>query len=1559
MEIKQLFKSNTIFWQCLFYASWLVVLLGAALSVFDIFVVDNIADYRFALLPDTTLALLLAAFILFAALGTRSAVYYLALALLAALAAAGLLLHQPITVGTLRLTLLSAEARMPPLQSAAFLLFCFGWLCWRRGKVGRWLFVAAQSVLLVFCITLLLIEHFTTHHISLSISPAAGVNTALYLIMLAVAGLSYWQFAPRWMLIMKSGLSWSLTLLIASSATLLWFNVTHQQQADIIRQANMLHERLQRSVDNLLHEQYGVIHRLAERLAWIQQPLSESYMATESQGYLRDFSYVEYLTVLNQRGGAIFSSARDEETREWFAEYLQQNPVYLTSTADVLEIQYYYDSEMDHAFVYSALPIDSTTEAEAAWLVAGISYIEAMQSVFPQLLPLGYHVRVRPETYDAMLFESAGFHDKLNLLAQRKITFPAGLNWDLDILLDLNTSPRHLTSTAGIILLAGWLATVLAMLSQQLYQLSLRHRTRLLTINDRLRHSLNQAERLRFSQQQIMDHSVDFLCSVDERGYFTQVSRSCLELFGYSEEEMLARPLLDFVHPDDKILTARETELVRSGKQPQGFRNRYIRKDGDVIHLMWSARWSSQYQTMFATARDISPLVRQERYLNAQQNILRMISTEQPLDQILTEVCMLAEHQAPTTRACVMLNTNNTLSVAATPSVSSQFKAALLQIIIADNSSCCGAAAYQKSLVITESLQADDACPPLKEAAMAEGIQACWSLPMVSNNEDVIGTFDLYCTSARSPRKDELELMITCSRFAAVAIERAEQKAELQQNEQRYRSLYEFNPDPVFSFDVKGLFLNMNEAGCKLLGVTEQEITGTNFATLLPPEHLSIVKQYFKQVVAGNAQRYETQVVNRHGQVIDLLVTNLPIRVNRQVVGVFGIAKDISERNKTASALNDALKRAARQSEVLAGLNECALGIHSDWDNSTMLQYIAAQLCKILPCKQALFFVNAGLYNTATLQVSHNELSDTSLIDTEITNEIQSVLNLSLSQATQINSDWLQRHNNDVSALLAQTVTAQYIVASPLKDRLGNVIGSLVIADDNNNRFADDDALIVEQFAKLAFSALEYRQLLRTVIAAEQDLQRQLQFNSAVTNSMTDALLVTDIDGVITFLNPEAKRLLVIDSAATKPDTPLHITDVLPLTSQQWQPFKSYSTELKLAVGPDSSSEQQFFACSTTPLQTGTSQGGWVITLHNVTAQRKASAAMQERDQFFTLSLELFCLLDLTGHFIQVNPAFSQVLKYKPEELIGHTYFKLVDKQDHKKIADAVVALTQGELIQDLEFRAYTKEGELRWMQISAALENDIIFCAARDITANRAAMVQLELTLKELQRSNAELNEFAYVASHDLQEPLRKIRTFGERLNQKAQQLDEQGRDYVERMSLAAERMQNLINDLLLYSRLNAGELQYEQVDMHILVTEVLTDLEFQVRSSSATIELQHLSTIWADARQLRQLVQNLLSNALKFRRPDVALTIVVGMQRQEQQVIFFVEDNGIGFDQQYADKIFNPFQRLHSRSEYAGTGIGLSIVKKIAERHGATISVQTKEGLGSRFNIIFSAQH
>ncbi|MFN8310636.1 MAG: PAS domain S-box protein [Chitinophagales bacterium] len=349
------------------------------------------------------------------------------------------------------------------------------------------------------------------------------------------------------------------------------------------------------------------------------------------------------------------------------------------------------------------------------------------------------------------------------------------------------------------------------------------------------------------------------------------------------------------------------------------------------------------------------------------------------------------------------------------------------------------------------------------------------------------------------------------------------------------------------------------------------------------------------------------------------------------------------------------------------------------------------------------------------------------------------------------------------------------------------------------------------------------------------------------------------------------------------------------------------------------------------------------------------------------------------------NKGAQRIKGYKAEDIIGRSFENFYSKEDREnglpnKILER--ALATGRAAQ--EGWRVRNDGTLFWAStVLTALHDEsgqvIGFSkVTRDLTRIKEAQDkiqlhagQLELKNKELEKKNAELQSFAYVSSHDLQEPLRKIQTFASRiLDRESATMTENGKDYFRRMQDAANRMQTLIQDLLAYSRTNSAERKFERRQLSEIIDEVKSDLQVALTEKNGVVHLQDNIEVNVISFQFRQLFQNLIGNSLKFSRPGIVpvITITAELKRGSDLKIeglspkkvyshICISDNGIGFEMQYRDRIFEVFQRLHGRDEYSGTGIGLAIVKRIVDNHHGIINASGESGEGAQFDIYIPA--
>ncbi len=336
----------------------------------------------------------------------------------------------------------------------------------------------------------------------------------------------------------------------------------------------------------------------------------------------------------------------------------------------------------------------------------------------------------------------------------------------------------------------------------------------------------------------------------------------------------------------------------------------------------------------------------------------------------------------------------------------------------------------------------------------------------------------------------------------------------------------------------------------------------------------------------------------------------------------------------------------------------------------------------------------------------------------------------------------------------------------------------------------------------------------------------------------------------------------------------------------------------------------------------------------------------------------IVAITDRAGNIIHVNDKFCEISKYSREELMGKNHRILKSGRHPPEFyVEIWKAISSGQYWEG-EIQNRAKDGTYYWVNTSIVpLLNDknepYQYVSIRyEITQRKLAEENLIIYAQRLEASNRELQDFASIAAHDLQEPLRKIEAFSDRLKTKYREaLPEEGRDYLDRMMSAARRMRTLIDDLLTYSRVTTKTLPFSKVDLAQITREVLSDLEIRVEQSKARVNVGELPVIDADPSQMRQLFQNVIANALKFHKKDQPPEVKISAVVIGNDCVISIEDLGIGFDEKYLDRIFTIFQRLHGRQEYEGTGVGLAVVRRIVERHSGKIRAKSAPNQGTTF--------
>lgn len=384
---------------------------------------------------------------------------------------------------------------------------------------------------------------------------------------------------------------------------------------------------------------------------------------------------------------------------------------------------------------------------------------------------------------------------------------------------------------------------------------------------------------------------------------------------------------------------------------------------------------------------------------------------------------------------------------------------------------------------------------------------------------------------------------------------------------------------------------------------------------------------------------------------------------------------------------------------------------------------------------------------------------------------------------------------------------------------------------------------------------------------------------------------------------------------------------------------------------------------------------GFVATLHDITSQKKSLDQLERQAQLLDGLMNtvqngisvLEAIRDEAGRlmdfcFLDASQALFNGLGLSRAEVINNRLLALLPGLRDTTIWPICLRVLETGEPRQFEHH-YKADGFDQYFDISLARLNDGLVVSYTNISNAKRAQAQLEALVIELRRSNESLDQFAYVASHDLQEPLRKIVSFGDVLQQQfAPELSDSAADLIRRMQGAASRMRTLVRDLLTYSRLTGQPAQFESVPLDQLVGNVMADFSELIKQQRAQVTVNPLPVVWGDSRLLAPLFQNLISNALKFCQPGIPPRVdIMGqvvenpptLPGQARCAKIQVKDHGIGFDEKYLDRIFTVFQRLHGQQHYPGTGIGLAICKKVVELHGGTITAESQPQAGATFTV------
>lgn len=752
--------------------------------------------------------------------------------------------------------------------------------------------------------------------------------------------------------------------------------------------------------------------------------------------------------------------------------------------------------------------------------------------------------------------------------------------------------------------------------------------------------------------------------------------------------------------------------------------------------------------------------------------------------------------------------------------------------------------------------------------------------------------------------------------------DRKKAEGELERQQRFIRQVIDNAPNIIFVKDSEGRFLLVNQVGAAYWGLTPEQVVGRSQDELLPRadevESISLIDR----MVIDEQQHLslEESITLPSGETLWLSLIKRPLPQPDGKVHVLGIATDISERKHAELALRESEERLRAILD-----NTTSVVFLKDLQGRYLLVNSEYEKRQGYSCEQVVGKTDYELYP--------KELADVI-------------------------------HSNDQAALQAGR-PLEFEEKVPSEGGLRTYIAvKFVLRNPVGEPYA---------VAGIATDISERLRLEREAARAQAN-----ELSRSVINALGEGVVGMDIDLHITFVNPEAEKMLgrseaeltgkfvcqAIYGCGVDERCMNNKECCLLQVAEGGEPL--YQEEAEFMRGDGSVFPVSFAA---TAMLEDKQVRGVALSFQDITRRRQVEEAVRrmERQQKAILNNlpDMAWLKDEESRYIMVNDAVARACGEAPENLVGKNDLDLWPADIARSYRADDIDIMEKRHPKRVEEPFEARDGTRLWIEtIKSPIFDDagnVIGTAgiARDMTVRRNSESLLNRHMAELARVNAELDEFTYVASHDLQEPVRKLVAFSEWLRKDlGSNLPPRAEQDLSFIIDAAQRMQRLVEDLLTLSRAGKVSMVREHVALEDAVDRALDTLALRIAESGATIRRAPLPKVWGDLTLLTQLYQNLISNALKFvdgRRPEIALTV----EQVDGVWVFGVRDNGIGIAAQYAGQIFQPFKRLHGRGQFEGAGIGLSICRKVAERHHGRIWVESEESRGAWFKFTLGKQY
>lgn len=981
------------------------------------------------------------------------------------------------------------------------------------------------------------------------------------------------------------------------------------------------------------------------------------------------------------------------------------------------------------------------------------------------------------------------------------------------------------------------------------------------------------------------------------------------------------KTLAEQVFPEDRDRCDEARHNFLTGIARLDIEHRIITGTGRVrwVHELGELRVDGDGRTLaLGTVQDITDRVRNERLLASEAQALKALSLGLPLETVLAEFLLGLETILP--GALISVNFScpdgTCLQPGVGPSLPPAYRSAFDGELIGPSAGSCGTAAYRQKPVIVTDIDSDPLWANYRDLAQQHGLRACWSVPVQDPAGQLLATFAVHYRDPHTPDPADLALAHRAASVIGIARQRDLKDAALRESEKRFRNTFAGAATGMVVTTVEGRYVDVNAAYCRMLGYTEQELYGIDFNSLVHPDDRGEYRAQFLELQEGRRNSYiaERRFLVKDSRIAWIRTSISALRgTSGQISAVVGIAEDITLQREAEEAL--------RQSQRLL----------------SMASHISRQ----------------GAWQV--------DLLDNRQIWSKEVYAIHELPPGLAPNATEGVDQYAPEYQDTIRTLYEDCVSNGTPFDAELQIITGK--GRRIWVRTLGEAVRDPSGAIVRVQGALQDIDLQKQTELR---------ERSLASRLATTlESISDAFFLLDHDWNFMFLNGRAAQLMgggrddlmgkniwqefpnllgTIAERSYRSTAADHQTTSFewfnPLW-EKWFEFHIYSTEEGLGV---------YFQDITTKRRAAEQ----LLLLQTAVSHLNDVVLITEATPFGGSGLNI----------VFVNDAFERLTGYSRDEVIGKSPRMLQGPKTQRAALDRIRAALEKEEAVRAELINYTKAGDAYWVELEIVPIADAVgglahfVSVVRDITARKQAeetilLLNAELEDRvqrrtmQLEAANKELEAFSYSVSHDLRSPLNTINGFGQLLlKTNGSNLDEKGLHYLTRIRAGAQQMGELINGLLSLAKLSRDPLRFESVDISGIARRLEQECRQREPERQVQVQIQDRLVVQGDALLLSVVLQNLFENAWKYSAKQEAPRIDIGSEAgAEGQTVYFVRDNGAGFDMAYADKLFGVFQRLHSPTEFAGTGVGLANVKRVVERHGGRVWAQGRLNEGATF--------